>query len=233
MAIDPIKIPQNVYIEDRIVGPLTLKQIMTVGIGGGISYAVWASASKAWGVVGIVPSIIIWTPCVLSIVFAFVKVNDLSMLKLVFLSIERMLKSPQRSWSPRRGITVNIRTFSNVQDTSRHKEAIKAAMAAKNTRQLDAITSALDKAMDSSEDEPTLGDYGNAETEHVYTQSSGKLSAPGATELPGGESRFAAVVPIRGTAVVADATPQPVAAASVDGVTQRAHSSIFRDISAT
>lgn len=227
MAIDPIKIPQNVYIEDRIVGPLTLKQIMTVGIGGGVSYAMWASAAKAWGVVGIIPTILIWTPAVVSVVFAFVKVNDLSMLKLVFLSIERMLKAPQRTWSPRRGITVNIRTFSSAQDSSRQKEAIKAAMAAKNARQLDAITSALDKAMDSSEDEPTLGEYGDAETEYAAAQSTGEPAAGG---MPG-KSRFAGVVPIKGAAVVAEAQ-EPVAAGNVDGVSApRAHSSIFRDIS--
>ena len=39
MPIEPVKIPQNVYIEDRIVGPLTLRQTLIMAIGGGFSYA--------------------------------------------------------------------------------------------------------------------------------------------------------------------------------------------------
>ena len=61
MPIPPTKIPQNVYVEDRIVGPLTLKQIIVVCIGGGFSYALWASISKAYGYVGIPLTILAWT----------------------------------------------------------------------------------------------------------------------------------------------------------------------------
>ncbi len=111
MPIEPIKIPQNVYIEDRIVGPLTLRQVIIVALGGGFSYALWASISKAYGIVAIPLQILVWIPGVLSLIFAFVKINDLSMLRLCMLFIERMNKPTTRTWTPRRGIVINVRTF--------------------------------------------------------------------------------------------------------------------------
>lgn len=205
MAIDPIKIPQNVYIEDRIVGPLTLKQIMVVGIGGGLSYAMWASASKAYGTVGIVPTVIIWLPCVISVIFAFVKINDLSMLKICFLMIERMMKAPERVWAPRGGITVNIRTFSTVPEATRQKDAVKAAMSAKNATQLDAISTVLDTSM-VGQDDPTIAEYNDPIGELASRQSSGEPEPP------------APVFPVNKDKIVAEAS--------------HARSSIFRDLTA-
>mgnify|MGYP003346360286 CR=1 FL=1 len=62
MPIEPIKIPQNVYIEDRIVGPLTLKQVIIVTIGGGFSYALWAMLSKTYGAISIPIQVMVWLP---------------------------------------------------------------------------------------------------------------------------------------------------------------------------
>ncbi len=110
MPIDPVKIPQNVYIEDRIVGPLTLRQILTVALGGGVSYIIYVSAQKAMGTVGIVPTIVIWIPAALSVVFAFVTINDLSLLRLLLLTFESMNKPKTRLFEPRVGISINIKT---------------------------------------------------------------------------------------------------------------------------
>ena len=111
MPIEPIKIPQNVYIEDRIVGPLTLKQVIIVTIGGGFSYALWAMLSKTYGAISIPIQVMVWLPALLSAVFAFVKINDLTMLRLCLLFIERINKPAVRTWTPRRGIVINVRTF--------------------------------------------------------------------------------------------------------------------------
>ena len=98
MPIDPVKIPQNVYIEDRIVGPLTLRQIITMAIGGGISYSIYASLAKAYGHVDLITTIIVWLPAVISAAFAVIKINDLTLSRILLLVIERMLKSPFRIW---------------------------------------------------------------------------------------------------------------------------------------
>lgn len=73
------KVPQNVQREDTIVGPLTFKQLIICGIGGGIAYGFYTVLSKeyTWPV---------WFPPVLffggfTIAFAFVKVHDLTFLQ--------------------------------------------------------------------------------------------------------------------------------------------------------
>ena len=111
MPIDPVKIPQNVYIEDRIVGPLTLRQIIIMAVGGGFSYAIYASLSKAYGHVDILTTAIVWSPAAIAALFAIVKINDLSLARIVLLIIERMLKAPVRTWTPREGISINIKVL--------------------------------------------------------------------------------------------------------------------------
>lgn len=111
MPIEPVKIPQNVYIEDRIVGPLTLRQIIISMLGIGFSYAVWASIAKVYGYVPWHITAIVWVPGVLSVIFAFVKVNDLTMSHLILLLLERVQKPQTRIYGPRRGLTVNARSF--------------------------------------------------------------------------------------------------------------------------
>ncbi len=110
MPIDAVKIPQNVYIEDRIVGPLTLRQILTVALGGGFSYILYITAQKLYGTPNLVLTIILWIPAALSVVFAFVTVNDLSIFRLLLLAFESMNKPNTRLFEPRVGISVNIKT---------------------------------------------------------------------------------------------------------------------------
>jgi len=111
MPIDPVKIPQNVYIEDRIVGPLTLKQIIISMLGIGFSYAIWASIQKVQGYVPLPVTIIVWIPGLLAVIFSFIKINDLSMTHLLLLLVERTQKPSTRIYGPRRGLTVNTRSF--------------------------------------------------------------------------------------------------------------------------
>lgn len=113
MPIEPVKIPQNVYIEDRIVGPLTLRQVIICAVGCGFSYAAYSIASKAYGSLPLPLTIILWVPGALSIVFAFLKFNDLTMLQMLLLTLERMSKAPVRVWTPRRGLSITIRTGSS------------------------------------------------------------------------------------------------------------------------
>ena len=52
MPIDPVKIPQNVNIEDRIIGPVTLRHLILLMLGGGISYFLWTILKRS-GFVGL------------------------------------------------------------------------------------------------------------------------------------------------------------------------------------
>lgn len=111
MPIEPIKIPQNVYIEDRIIGPLTLRQIIISMLGMGFSYAIWASIAKVMGAVPLHITVIVWIPGALALVLAFVRINDLSMMHLLFLLVERLSKPQQRVFGPRRGLAMNVGSF--------------------------------------------------------------------------------------------------------------------------
>lgn len=122
MPIDPVKIPQNVYIEDRIVGPLTLRQIITMAIGGGISYSMYASLAKAYGSVDLITTIIVWIPAVIAAAFAIIKINDLTLSRIVLLVVERMLKAPVRTWTPREGISINIKVLATQENEKSMKK---------------------------------------------------------------------------------------------------------------
>ncbi|PIR54844.1 hypothetical protein COU74_03810 [Candidatus Peregrinibacteria bacterium CG10_big_fil_rev_8_21_14_0_10_36_19] len=69
------KVPQDVQREDTIIGPLTLKQIGILGIGGGIAYAIYVTLAKNW-------MIEVWLPptgivVMITLAFAFLKVHNL------------------------------------------------------------------------------------------------------------------------------------------------------------
>lgn len=206
MPIEPIKIPQNVYIEDRIVGPLTLKQIITVAVGCGFSYALYSLLIQSYGQLSIPLIAMVWLPGVLSFMFAFVKINDLSMFRLVLLTMERVNKPAVRTWSPRRGVVINIRTF-NAPDQSKKKTT---AAPAKETSKLDELSAILDRPMHSTEEDAPAG-----EPAVVSMEKEEEINEP--RTLPVDKSRVSAS-PLRGTQ--ADTLSSP-AQGSV---------SIFRDL---
>jgi hypothetical protein len=139
MPIEAVKIPQNVYVEDRIIGPITLKHLLIMGIGAGISYAIFASAQKA-GVTNVVALGACWTPAAVAAAFAFFRINDLSLFNIILLSLEGMNKPTQRYWSPYPGISINL-------ITSQHaKEIVEATQKAENkANKLADITRQLEK----------------------------------------------------------------------------------------
>lgn len=93
------KIPQDVQMEDKIVGPLTLKQLIILGAGGGLDYAIYVQLAKGGdGGLGtwIVPVAIIG---LLTIAIAFVKLKGLTFMQYAFYSIEFYTKPHKRLWT--------------------------------------------------------------------------------------------------------------------------------------
>ncbi|MBP9773785.1 MAG: PrgI family protein [Candidatus Peribacteraceae bacterium] len=109
MAMEAVKIPQNVYVEDRIIGPVTLKQLMIIGIGTAFSYVLYATVTQG-GPVSVPVTIMLWSPAIVAAAFAFLKVNDITLFNIILLWIEHMNKPVVRSWSPHPGISINIVT---------------------------------------------------------------------------------------------------------------------------
>lgn len=90
------KVPQNVQREDTIIGPVTLRQMAILGIGGGIAYTLYISLSKiyyayVWGpIVGLI--------ALLTVAFAFLKIHNLPFHRFLMNTIEFNLLAKKRIW---------------------------------------------------------------------------------------------------------------------------------------
>ena len=117
------KIPQNVQIEDKIVGPLTFKQLIILGVGGGISYTIYLTLAKQFYVE-------VWLPIIAPIVLitlalAFVKPLGVDFSKYIALLLEFFLKPRKRMWLKGEG-DVYISAFTSVsKQTKVEKKASK------------------------------------------------------------------------------------------------------------
>jgi len=116
MPIEPVKIPQNVYVEDRIVGPVTLRQLIILLATGGFSYAIWTAAKNQLGVASLPITILCWIPFVVGLIFAFIKIQGIGLMRFLLLMAEKMEKPAMRQWSPRRGISINFKYFSGTEE---------------------------------------------------------------------------------------------------------------------
>lgn len=93
------KIPQNVQVEDKIFGNiLTLKELLYLGVGGGISYVIYTYLARTY-ILGYLATGLICVPFLISLAFAFLKINDIPLLKFVLLFIEWTLKPRKRIWN--------------------------------------------------------------------------------------------------------------------------------------
>ena len=170
MPIEPVKIPQNVYIEDRIVGPLTLRQTLIMAIGGGFSYALWASIAKVYGSVPLAITILVWIPCAIAVAFALIKINDLSLMRICFLMFERFNKPSIRTFSPRRGISINIRVLSQQDKAKKENPSMSQPATDERSERIKELSSILDSSdhemLETEEDMMQEPAHELPETEH-------------------------------------------------------------------
>jgi hypothetical protein len=211
MPIESVKIPQNVYIEDRIIGPLSLRQIAIILIGSGISYMFYTTIARAnGGHLSIVPAVLCWIPAIIAALFAVLKVNDLSLLRICLQSHERFNKPSERVWAPRRGLSIHIRTNIRELEEKTAKEKLaeeQAATAALRTeKKIQELSSVLDHSI-------PLGGI-NKKTPPADTQE----SAPASSEEKQGSQ-----LPVNPNHIRADQTKPPN-----DGLS--AYEGVFLDI---
>ena len=90
------KVPQNVQREDKIVVPLTLKQLIICGIGGGIAYAIYVGLGKEFSwITWLAPVAIV---SMITILFAFIRPLDLSFTRFLLTYLEFILLPQKRFW---------------------------------------------------------------------------------------------------------------------------------------
>lgn len=147
MPIQPVKIPQNVYVEDRIIGPITLKQLIILGLGAGISYILYASVAQTTQM-SVPLAVILWSPALVAAGFAFLKVNDLSLFQIILLFVEHLNKPATRTWCPHPGISINFITRSDEKDeTPNKRQDDQSHKLMELTKQLEAQQAILGKLM--------------------------------------------------------------------------------------
>ena len=132
------KVPQNVQREDTIIGPLTLRQMIIVGLGGGIAYAIYISLAKTYFME-------IWLPPVaivgaLTAAFAFLKIHNLPFHFFIMYMLEYHLMPKKRIWIQGTG-TPFISPFETIQE-KKVEEAPKTAK--KETKTLNELANVVD-----------------------------------------------------------------------------------------
>jgi len=92
------KVPQNVQREDTIFGPVTFKQLGILLIGGGLSYVIYLVLARnnytalVWGPAAGIPGLI-------TLIVAFVKIQDMTFSKAFMYFLELILKPRNRFYS--------------------------------------------------------------------------------------------------------------------------------------
>jgi hypothetical protein len=90
------KVPQDVQREDQIIGPLTLRQMVILGVGGGLTYLVYIQISKTYEIEAwLLPVAIISS---LTIALAFLKIHGLPFHKFILHYIEYKFLIRKRIW---------------------------------------------------------------------------------------------------------------------------------------
>lgn len=95
------KVPQNVEREDQVLWFITLRQLIILLVGGGISYMLFINIAKGKdsSEVSAIMMILIWIPAVLSVIFAFVKIKGIGIVHLFYLLMEHgFFRYPRRYW---------------------------------------------------------------------------------------------------------------------------------------
>ena len=90
------KIPQEIGNEDRLIGPLSLRQLIIVGIGGGLAYMIYISLSKTTDAIVYIPPMVVII--LLTLAIAFFKKDNLTFTRMSLLFLEMTINPTKRVW---------------------------------------------------------------------------------------------------------------------------------------
>ncbi len=137
------KVPQDVQREDRIVGPLTLRQLIICGIGGGIAYAIYVILGKYYEPISsAIPAIVI---VLITILFAFIRPLDLTFTKFILVYLEFQLLPRKRPWIQASGeVFFNPFLTPKTKSKADKKAEEKAKQMTDKSKKLEEISKILD-----------------------------------------------------------------------------------------
>ncbi len=105
------KVPQDVQREDQILWFITLRQLIMLFVGGGISYMIFISVSKRY-TLNTIEIILVALPFLLAVAFAFVKIKGLPLFKFILLVIEASIfRAPRRYWQTNSDVFISMTTL--------------------------------------------------------------------------------------------------------------------------
>lgn len=90
------KVPQDVQREDTIIFQLTLKQMIILGVGGGLAYGLYVTLSRSYFIEIWLPPVAIIS--IITLAFAFLKVYSLPFYEFLMDFIEYHLLPRERIW---------------------------------------------------------------------------------------------------------------------------------------
>jgi len=137
------KVPQNVQREDKIVGPLTLRQLIICGVGGGIAYAIYVSLGKEYLWITWLPPVAIIG--LITVLFAFVKPLDMDFSRFLAVYLEFVLLPQKRLWvqSSAEVITSMYNTGLKTKDKEEKKAEAKADAMSDKRKKLEELSKIL------------------------------------------------------------------------------------------
>lgn len=140
------KVPQDVQREDTIIGPITIRQLIILGIGGTITYAIYVSLAKTYFLeVWLLPVVLTGG---LTLAFAFLKIHSLEFHEFLMNFIEYHLLPRNRFWIQGTG-SAFVPPF----EEKKEKKAPIQAPQAKPQKSLSELTKVLDSYGGNEENE--------------------------------------------------------------------------------
>jgi len=115
------KVPQDVQRADTIFWFLTLRQLLIMVVGGGISYVLFVQISKYYEL-SLVEILLICIPALIAAAFAFLKVKGMGLTTFIFILIELLFRARNRFWSPEGNILISLTTNISQKKEDRKEE---------------------------------------------------------------------------------------------------------------
>lgn len=137
------KVPQDVQREDTIIGPLTLRHMIILGIGGGITYAIYVSLAKTYFMEIWLPPVLVTSAITLA--FAFLKIHNLPFHAFLMNFIEYHVLPKKRFWIQGTGKPF-ISSYEKTEEKKVAKEEIQPEKKQKSIEELTEIVDTHGKA---------------------------------------------------------------------------------------
>ncbi len=99
------KVPQNIDMQDRIIGPLTMIQFVYAIIGSGLAYSIIVTLPKPFSYVLAAPV------AVFTLALSFIKINERPFLDFFLAMIGFMTAPKQRVWHHNPGDSMNVAIY--------------------------------------------------------------------------------------------------------------------------